>query len=109
MIFLNNESRKVSRDLANEFGVDFDEHGYTLNGGTPAENTAQAAFRTSNVAWTKSMFEPLTRVFTRPTKPVLVEDGIGAILDTMENNQHVFPILKGDVGVHSRNSNQDGA
>lgn len=33
MIFLNNESRQVSRELANEFGVNFEEYGYTLNGG----------------------------------------------------------------------------
>lgn len=30
MIFLNNESRTISRQLANEFGVDFDETGYTV-------------------------------------------------------------------------------
>ena len=108
MIFLNNEARQVSKDLADEFGINFEEFGYTLNGGTPAENTAQGAFRTQNVAWSKSMFEPLTRVFSKPSKPILVEDGIGAVLDTKENNQHVFPILKGDVGVYSRNANQEG-
>lgn len=108
MIFLNSESRQISRDLANEFGVNFDEFGYTLNGGKQAEKTAQVAFRTQNVAWSQSMFEPLTRVFTKPTKPILVEDGIGAVLDTNLNNQHVFPILKGDVGIHSRNPSQEG-
>jgi hypothetical protein len=40
MIFLNSESRQISRDLANEFGVNFDEYGYVLNGGKPAENVA---------------------------------------------------------------------
>jgi hypothetical protein len=66
MVFLNNESRQVSKDLANEFGINFDEYGYTLNGGPAAQKTAQAAFRTESVAWSQSMFEPLTRVFSRP-------------------------------------------
>lgn len=30
MIFANNKSRKITRDLANEFGVDFEDIGYTL-------------------------------------------------------------------------------
>lgn len=109
MIFLNNESRKISKDLANEFGVNFEEYGYNLNGGKAARKTAQAAFKTESIAWSKNLFKPLERVFTKPERPILVEDGIGAVLDTMENNQHVFPILRGDVGTHSRNSNQTGA
>jgi len=30
MIFVNNESRKTVRELANEFGVDFEDYGYTM-------------------------------------------------------------------------------
>ena len=40
MVFLNNESRQISRDLANEFGVNFKEFGYTMNGGTPPKRSA---------------------------------------------------------------------
>jgi len=36
MVFMNSESRQISRDLANEFGVNFDEFGYNLNGGKAA-------------------------------------------------------------------------
>ena len=53
------------------------------------------------------MFEPATRVFTKPTRPVLIEDGIGAVLDTKENNKHVFPILKGDLGTFSMQKTYD--
>jgi hypothetical protein len=108
MVFLNNESRQVSRDLANEFGVNFDEYGYTLNGGKQPKKSAQAGFRSSNTAWSSNMFDPLTRVFTKPTRPILVEDGIGAVLDRKENNKHVFPILRGDLGVYSKNDKQEG-
>jgi len=52
------------------------------------------------------MFEPITRVFSKPQRPVLIEDGIGAVLDTMENNQHIFPILRGDVGSFSKHSEE---
>jgi hypothetical protein len=30
MIFANNKSRKITRNLANEFGIDFEDIGYTL-------------------------------------------------------------------------------
>jgi KaiC/GvpD/RAD55 family RecA-like ATPase len=30
MIFANSESRKTVRELANEFGVDFEDYGYTM-------------------------------------------------------------------------------
>lgn len=102
MVFLNNESRQISRDLANEFGINFDEYGYTLQGGSAPQKSAQAAFHTKNTAWSQNMFKPIERVFTKPERPILVEDGIGAVLDTTENNQHVFPILRGDIGSFSR-------
>lgn len=68
MVFLNNESRQISRDLANEFGVNFDEYGYTLHGGLAPKKTSQAGFKNKNVAWSKNMFDPLTRVFTQPSR-----------------------------------------
>jgi hypothetical protein len=108
MIFLNNESRTISRQLANEFGVDFEEIGYTAQGGTPPKSSAQSAFKTKNTAWSKNLFEPLERVFTKPERPILFEDGLGAVLDTNENNKHVFPILRGDHGVHSRHATHTG-
>jgi hypothetical protein len=40
MIFLNNESRQISRDLANEFGVDFEDTGYSMVGGQPPKSSA---------------------------------------------------------------------
>jgi hypothetical protein len=49
------------------------------------------------------MFEPLHRVFTPLDRPVLFEDGIGALLDTPKNNRHVFPILRADEGSYSFN------
>ena len=33
MIFANNEVRKQIRQLVNEFGVDFEDYGYTMQGG----------------------------------------------------------------------------
>jgi alanine dehydrogenase len=55
------------------------------------------------------MFEPLDRVFSVPKRPILFEDGVGSVLDTNTNNKHVFPILRGDHGVHSRHATQTGA
>ena len=49
------------------------------------------------------MFEPLHRVFTPLDRPVLFEDGIGALLDQPKNNRHVFPILRADEGSYSFN------
>jgi len=40
MIFLDQNSRKVHRSLANEFGVDFEDYGFTMEGGTPPESSA---------------------------------------------------------------------
>lgn len=103
MIFANSESRKTVRELANEFGVDFEDYGYTMQGGKAPKDTAQAAFKQNNVTWSSSLFEPLHRVFTPLERPVLVEDGIGALLDSPKNNRHVFPILRADPGSYSFN------
>jgi len=40
MLFVNNESRKTVRELANEFGVDFEDYGYTMQGGAAPEGSA---------------------------------------------------------------------
>jgi len=40
MLFVNNESRKTVRELANEFGVDFEDYGYTMQGGSAPEGSA---------------------------------------------------------------------
>jgi len=40
MIFANNESRKITRDLFNEFGVDLEDIGYTMQGGKSPEELA---------------------------------------------------------------------
>jgi hypothetical protein len=40
MAFFSNESKTISRKLANEFGSDLEEQGYILNGGVPPENSA---------------------------------------------------------------------
>jgi hypothetical protein len=40
MIFANSESRKITRDLFNEFGVDLEDIGYTMNGGQAPEDLA---------------------------------------------------------------------
>lgn len=49
------------------------------------------------------MFEPLERVFSKLERPVLFENGVGAVLDNNKNNQHVFPILRADEGSYSFN------
>jgi len=49
------------------------------------------------------LFEPLERVFSKLERPVLFEDGVGGVLDSNKNNQHVFPILRGDEGSYSFN------
>ena len=33
MVFGSSDSRKIVRDLVNEFGVDFEDYGYAMNGG----------------------------------------------------------------------------
>jgi len=108
MIFLNNESRKISRDIANEFGVDLEEQGFSVQGGEPAKNTATTAFSSQGVAWSQNLFAPLERVMTPLSRPVLFEDGIGMVLDSFTNNQHVFPVLSGDVGTYSKNIDSNG-
>jgi hypothetical protein len=109
MIFLNNESRKISREIANEFGMDLEEQGYTVQGGEPAKNTATTAFNSQGVAWSKNLFAPLNRLFTPLSRPVLFEDGVGMVLDSFTNNQHVFPILSGDAGTYSMNQAVQGS
>lgn len=104
MIFASGESRKTVRELANEFGVDFEDYGYTMQGGKAPKDTAQAAFKRTNTTWSSSLFEPLHRVFTPLERPVLFEDGIGALLDSPKNNRHVFPILRADPGSYSFNA-----
>jgi hypothetical protein len=59
MIFANNEVRKQQRDLVNEFGVDFEDYGFTLQGGLKPQQSAQSAFPTHNVAWSANIFKPL--------------------------------------------------
>lgn len=83
-----------------------------MEGGTPPESSAQTAFKQSQVAWSSELFEPLdsskgtgSGVFTKPSRPVLFEDGIGAVLDTPKNNKHVFPILRAAQGSYSYNAN----
>lgn len=59
-----------------------------------------------NTSWSKNLFEPLVgnkNVFTKLDRPVLFEDGVGALLDSENNNQHVFPILRADKGAYSYN------
>ena len=111
MVFLDKNSRKVHRSLANEFGVDFEDYGFTMEGGQPPESSAQTAFKQSNIAWSSDLFEPLdsskgsgSGVFTKPSRPVLFEDGVGAVLDTPKSNKHVFPILRASEGSYSYNA-----
>jgi hypothetical protein len=40
MLFVNNESRKTVRELANEFGVDLEDYGYTMQGGAAPEGSS---------------------------------------------------------------------
>ena len=87
MVFFSNESKQISRKLANEFGADLEEAGYILNGGVPPENSAQTAFVNEKLAWSKNMFQPLVgKVFSKLDRPVLFEDGIGQVLDLNTNN-----------------------
>jgi hypothetical protein len=110
MVFLDSNSRKVQRSLANEFGVDFEDYGFAMEGGPAPVSSAQTAFKQSRTAWSSELFEPLDQskgtgsgVFTKPERPVLFEDGVGAVLDTPKNNQHVFPILRAAPGSYSYN------
>ena len=106
MLFVNNESRKTIRELGNEFGVDFEDYGYTMHGGSTPEGASQKAFKMDNLSWSKNQFEPLVgdkNVFTKLNRPVMFEDGVGMLLDSEKNNQHVFPILRADQGAFSYN------
>jgi len=57
MVFANDQSRKVVRDLVNEFGMDFEDYGYVMQGGLAPEGTDMKG---ENVAWSKGMFSPLS-------------------------------------------------
>ena len=102
MVFASADSRKNVRDIGNEFGLDWEDYGYVMQGGKSPNNGKHTQERT---AWSSSLFTPLDRVFTKPTRPVLFEDGIGALLDTTDKNKHVFPILRADPGSYSYNKN----
>ena len=91
MVFASSDSRKVVRDLANEFGLDFEDYGYSMQGGQPPKDMSYTS--QTRTAWSSELFAPVTRVFSKPQRPVLFEDGIGAVLDSAANNKHVFPIL----------------
>ena len=55
MLFASSDSRRVVRDMANEFGLDYEDYGYVMKGGeTPAGNFAEM----DNTAWSKSLFAP---------------------------------------------------
>jgi len=103
MVFGSSDSRKVVRDLVNEFGVDFEDYGYVMNGGVPPKSSSQKAFKQENLAWSSDLFTPLERVFTKLDRPVLFEDGVGAVIDSKSNNMNVFPILRGSPGSFSFN------
>lgn len=106
MIFASSETRKQLRQLVNEFGVDFEDYGYSMRGGKAPENSVQAGFDFAHVAWSKNMFKPLyedKQIFTTLKRPVLFPEGVGSVLDTPENNPHVFPILKADSSSYSFN------
>ena len=81
MIFGSSESRKVVRDLVNEFGVDFEDYGYVMNGGLPHDHSARG-IKKESMAFSKDLFEPLERVFTKPESPILFEDGVGSVIDS---------------------------
>ena len=54
------------------------------------------------MAWSNNIFEPLTKkVFSPLNRPVLYEDGVGAVID--KDNEQVFPILKADPSGYSFN------
>ena len=43
MVFASSESRKTVREIANEFGIDFEDYGYTMQGGSMPEDASQNA------------------------------------------------------------------
>lgn len=59
MVFASSESRLTVRDIANEFGMDFEDFGYTMQGGAMPEDASQKAHKLSNVSWSSNIFEPL--------------------------------------------------
>ena len=83
-----------------------EDYGYIMNGGTPGKNS-QRGFKEGNVAWSQDMFEPLERVFTKPEKPILFEDGVGSVIESKNKNMHVFPILRASPGCFSFNKGAD--
>jgi hypothetical protein len=85
MIFANNESRKITRDLFNEFGLDLEDISYNICGWNAPELLAQSSLKTNNVAWLQNLFEALERVFSKFQRPVLLEEGVGAVLDNKKN------------------------
>lgn len=59
MMFSSSDSRKTPRLLANEFGIDYEDYGYIMQGGTPPTNSEQKAFKPLDVSWSKEVFQPL--------------------------------------------------
>ena len=40
MLFASSESRRTVREIANEFGMDFEDFGYTMHGGAIPEDAS---------------------------------------------------------------------
>lgn len=76
MVFANSQSRKVIRDLANEFGIDLEDYGFIMKGG----RSANPAFKTDKSTWSAELSKPLERVFSKLDSPVLFSDGVGMVV-----------------------------
>ena len=99
MVFANSQSRKVIRDLANEFGIDFEDYGFIMKGG----RSPNPAFKTDKSTWSAELSKPLERVFSKLDSPVLFSDGVGMVVQKSSENKHVFPILRAADGAYSFN------
>lgn len=93
MVFLDTDSRKSLKMLANEFGVDFENVGYQLQD----HESVYSKPHDENVVFSSNFFEPFKTtskgIFTIPKKPIAFS-GIGHIIDP--SNHFVFPILRAE-------------
>ena len=104
MVFGDRDTRKALKNLANEFGIDYENIGFTLY---DSENEFSRS--NSDAIFSSNIFEPLTdtskqsqKTFSRPQKSnPIAYSGIGQINDP--NNQFVFPILRAEQSTYSFN------
>ena len=110
MIFADAEAKRPVRQLANEFGVEFEGaviikwynanfQGYEVRDYSSSDSGANL-----NTIYSRNLFEPFTTtskgIFSKSERSIAFS-GVGQVLD--QNNQYLFPILRAEPTTFSFN------